>query len=214
MKIRISILISLIVVSCSEVKNNFKLPVLGRPQIIEKNLDGTIVKDTVPHTIAQFNFVDQDSSIITNETFKDQIYVADFFFTSCPTICPTMKQQMLRVYNEYLENPTVAFLSHTIDPEYDTVALLNDYATRLGVDSEKWHMVTGDKDAIYDIAETSYMVVADDDPSAPGGYIHSGAFLLIDKERQIRGIYDGTKVDDVNLLIKDISWLLSSYESK
>jgi protein SCO1/2 len=196
--------------SCTEVKNSFELPVLGRPKIVTNEVNGVIVTDTIPHKIEPFSFVDQDSMIITNDTFKDKIYVADFFFTSCPTICPVMKQQMLRVYDVYKDQPTVAILSHTIDPEYDTVALLHDFADRLGVSSQTWHFVTGDKDAIYDIAETSYMVVANEDDNAPGGYIHSGAFLLIDQEGQIRGVYDGTLEDQVDLLIKDIDRLLKS----
>ena len=204
------VLLALIVWGCTEVKNHFELPVLGRPQIVEREVDGEIVYDTIPHKIASFAFVDQDSVWITNETFKDKIYIADFFFTSCPTICPIMKQQMLRVYKVYKDDPRVAIISHSIDPEYDTVALLHDYAARLGVSSDTWHFVTGDKDAIYDLAETSYMVVANEDESAPGGFIHSGAFLLVDPKGQIRGVYDGTIQEQVDLLIKDIDRLLKS----
>jgi protein SCO1/2 len=204
----------LISVACTEVKDSFELPVLGRKKVVEKEVNGQTVYDTIPHTIADFQFVNQDSAVVTNETFKDKVYVADFFFTSCPTICPVMKQQMLRVYEQYSENPNFAILSHTIDPEYDTVALLNDYASRLGAKSDTWHFVTGEKDEIYDIAETSYMSVADEDESAPGGFIHSGAFILVDKDRQIRGVYDGTVEEQVDILIKDIETLLKSYDKK
>lgn len=199
-------------IACTEVKDSFELPVLGRKKVVEKEVNGQKVYDTIPHTIADFQFVNQDSAIISNETLKGKIYVADFFFTSCPTICPVMKQQMLRVYDEYGKNPDFAILSHTIDPEYDTVALLNDYAERLGASSDTWHFVTGDKDEIYQIAETSYMSVADEDESAPGGFIHSGAFILVDKDRQIRGVYDGTVEEQVDILIKDIERLLNSYD--
>ena len=119
---------------------------------------------------------------------------------------------MYRVYEKFLENENVGLLSHTIDPGYDTVAALANYARLLGVSSPKWEFVTGDKDQIYDIGETSYMVVANEDENAPGGFIHSGAFLLIDKERQVRGVYDGTIASQVDLLMKDINRLLSSYE--
>lgn len=163
--------------------------------------------DTIYHTIATFQFVDQDSTLITNETYKDKIYVADFFFTSCRTICPMMKTQMLRVYGITKEMPDVLFLSHTIDPEYDTVALLHDFAERLDVESKRWHFVTGVKDSIYKIAQTSYFATAMEDNSEPDGFIHSGAFLLIDKKGRIRGKYDGTKEDDVNRLIVDIKKL-------
>jgi len=182
------------------------LPIFG-----ERDVNGT---DTIYHTIADFSFINQDSAIVTNETFQDKIYVADFFFTSCPSICPIMKTQMLRIY-EAMENETdVLILSHTIDPEYDTVALLHDYAERLGVSSKKWHFVTGNKDDIYKIAQTSYFATAMEDEAEPGGFLHSGAFLLIDKQRRIRGKYDGTKEDDVNRLIADISKLKQESDQK
>jgi len=185
-----------------------QLPILGRKQITEKEINGEIKLDTAYHKIGDFRFVDQDSNWVTNETFSNKVYVADFFFTSCPTICPIMKSQMMRVYDAYEDNPEVAFLSHTIDPEYDTVALLKDYSEKLGVSSDKWHFVTGDKKQIYNVGQKSYMVTADENSNAPGGFIHSGAFLLVDKKRRIRGVYDGTKEEDVDRLIKDISLLL------
>ena len=197
-----------LIMGCSPVKNQFELPILGRSEIVEKEVDGKTVYDTIPHTIANFEFVDQDSTIVTNATFEGQVYVADFFFTSCPTICPVMKKQMLRVYEEFEDEPEVGILSHSIDPTHDTVALLHNFAKNLGVKSDKWHFVTGDKDKIYEIGETSYMVVANEDEDAPGGYIHSGAFLLIDKQRRIRGVYDGTVPEQVDLLISDIKKLI------
>src|SRR6266581_1926123 len=178
---------------------NEKLPILG-----SREWNG---KDTIYHTIAPFQFVDQDSSLISNATFNDKIYVADFFFTSCRTICPIMKTQMLRVYEATQEMPDVLLLSHSIDPDYDTVALLHDFANRLGVESKRWHFVTGVKDSIFKIAQTSYFATAMEDKTEPDGRIHSGAFLLIDKLGRIRGKYDGTKEEDVNRLIVDIKKL-------
>ncbi len=201
------------IVGCGQVNTSSELPVLGNKKITEKEVNGEVVKDTIFHTIRDFAFVDQDSSLVTNETFHNQVYVADFFFTSCPTICPVMKQQMLRVYEAYEQEPEVAILSHTIDPKHDTVAVLKDFAERLGVKSEKWHFVTGNKDSIYDIGETSYLVVANEDENAPGGYIHSGAFLLVDKQRRIRGVYDGTIPEQVDILINDIGRLIEKNEN-
>lgn len=180
------------------------LPIFG-----EREVEGA---DTVYHTIAPFQFVDQDSAVITNETFRDKIYVADFFFTTCRTICPIMKTQMLRVYEATAQMPDVVILSHTIDPEYDSVALLRDFAKRLGVETARWHFATGQKDSIYKIAQTSYFATAMEDKTEPDGFIHSGAFLLIDKQQRIRGKYDGTKADDVNRLIADIKRLKREYE--
>lgn len=183
------------ITSC-EAKKDTPLPIYG-----ERDVNGI---DTVYHTIADFSFVDQDSAVVTNNTFKNKIYVADFFFTSCRTICPLMKTQMLRVYDSIEHDPEVLLLSHTIDPEYDTVGLLHDFAERLGVESSKWHFVTGEKETIYKIAQTSYFATAMEDKSEPDGFIHSGAFLLIDKKQRIRGKYDGTKEEEVNRLLEDI----------
>ena len=198
--------------ACSPIKTNFELPVLGRAEIVTKEVNGILTEDTIPHRIADFSFINQDSAIVTNASFKDQIYVADFFFINCPSICPEMSKQMYRVYEKFYENENIGLLSHTIDPVYDTVAALAKYARLLGVSSSKWQFVTGDKQQIYDLGETSYMVVANEDENAPGGFIHSGAFLLIDKERQVRGVYDGTITSQVDLLMKDIDKLLTSYE--
>jgi protein SCO1/2 len=169
-------------------------------------------KDTIYHTIADFSFIDQDSMIVTNKDFEDKIYVADFFFTSCPTICPLMKSQMLRVYEKYKNNDEVMILSHTIDPEHDTIPLLKSYAERLGISGPKWRFVTGSQDDLYDIGQESYMVATSEDKLEPGGFIHSGAFILVDKEQRVRGIYDGTKEDQVDKLINDIPVLLQEYE--
>ncbi len=182
-----------------------RLPILGRHEYIETP-NGT---DTVYHTIKPFQFVDQDSNLVNNDTYKGKIYVADFFFTSCPSICPVMKTQMLRVYEAYHDNDRVMFLSHTIDPEYDNVKRLHDYAQRLGVSSAKWHFVTGNQDAIYDMAQTSYYVATRENPKAPGGYEHSGAFILVDGQGHIRGVYNGTEQESVDKLIRDIKTLLA-----
>jgi protein SCO1/2 len=189
--------------SCN--KADKKLPFLG-----ERYFNGT---DTVYHTIAPFSFVNQDSAIVTNATFDGKIYVADFFFTTCRTICPRMKKQMSRVYDATEGQQDVLILSHSIDPEYDTVGLLHDYAERMGVTSDRWHFVTGVKDSIFKTAQTSYFVTAAEDASEPDGFIHSGAFLLIDKDRRIRGKYNGVDPVDVDRLIADIAVLRKEYEN-
>lgn len=202
-------LVSVIIFSCDSGPK--QLPIFGRKEIKNVEFDGKIEADTIYHTIPDFSFINQDGVEVTQETFKDKIYIADFFFTSCPTICPIMKTQMLRVYEKFKDNPEVMILSHTIDPEYDTVEVLYEFADRLGVSGDIWHFVTGDKEKIYDIGQNSYMVTAQEDPEEPGGYLHSGAFLIIDKERRIRGIYDGTKPEKVDLLMQDIETLLKEY---
>ncbi|WP_439879578.1 SCO family protein [Pontibacter sp. MBLB2868] len=183
------------------------LPILGEREVVERNVNGQTVADTLYPQIPDFSFVDQDSQQVTNSTFGDKIYVADFFFTTCPTICPKMKTQMLRVYEQYKDNPKVGFLSHTIDPKHDSVAVLKDFAERLNVKSDKWHFVTGEKDSIYDIAQY-YLVSAMEDGQEAGGFIHSGAFVLVDENRHIRGVYDGTDPAQVDRLMNDIPVLL------
>jgi protein SCO1 len=207
-------LLIFMVTGCNEMNSNEKLPYLGRKEIMPVQEDSGIRYDTIYHTIADYSFVNQDSNQVTHATFRDHIYVADFFFTTCPTICPVMKAQMLRVYETFKSEEKVMFLSHTIDPDYDTVALLHNFADRLGVSSKKWHFVTGPKEDIYEIGQNSYMVTAMEDKNEPGGYIHSGAFILVDKERHIRGIYDGTDENEVNRLMKDMTRLLREYEKK
>jgi len=184
-----------------------RLPLLGEPAIVSVEVNGQYVPDTVYPKIPGFTFTDQEGDTITAKTFDNKVYVADFFFTTCPTICPVMKSQLLRVYEAFAKDDRVLILSHSIDPEHDSVAVLKDYAERLQVSADKWHFVTGEKDSIYSIAE-HYMVSADEDPTAPGGYIHSGAFVLIDAQKHIRGYYDGTKPEDVDQLIRDIPVLL------
>jgi protein SCO1/2 len=183
------------------------LPFLGQKQITEKIENGKTVTDTTAYQIPDFALVNQDSQLVNQSTMAGKIYVADFFFTSCPTICPKMKQQLLRVYEEFEENPDVLILSHTIDTRHDSVPVLKAYAEKLGVSSDKWHFLTGQKEEIYSLAR-AYMIPAEEDERAPGGYAHSGAFLLIDGNRHVRGVYDGTRAEDVDELIDDIKILL------
>jgi protein SCO1 len=170
----------------------------------ERDFDG---KDTIYHTIPHFSLVNQDSVVVNNDTFKGKIYVADFFFTTCPDICPKMKTQMLRVYEKFKDDPEILLLSHTIDPEHDNVNVLREYGEAFGVSSSKWHFVTGSMDSIYQLAEKGYFSRAAKDSTAAGGFLHNGAFVLIDKQQRIRGLYDGTKEEPVDKLMKDIDRL-------
>lgn len=170
-------------------------------------VDGKSVTDSVYHTIPDFAFVDQYGDTVTGKTFDNKIYVADFFFTTCPTICPKMKVQLKRVYEKYKGDSNLMFLSHTIDPAHDSVAVLREFAQSLGVTGKQWLFVTGDRDKIYEIGQNSYMVTAQEDATAPGGVVHSGAFILIDTHKRIRGVYDGTTEEGVDKLMTDIDKL-------
>lgn len=186
-----------------------KLPILGNREAVIKTVNGKEVTDTLYHQIPDFEFINQDSVKVTQKDFEDKIYIADFFFTTCPTICPKMKTQMLRIYEKYKDNPKVGILSHSIDPRHDTPAVLREFMNNLGIKSKMWQMVTGDKAKIYEIGQKSYMVSATDDPTQPGGVVHSGAFILVDKNRHIRGIYDGTEPTKVDRLMIDMEVLLN-----
>ena len=176
------------------------LPILGERDVVNG--------DTVYHTIPDFRFVDQDSQEVTNATFAGKAYVADFFFISCPTICPKTTRQMLRIYEKFQHDDRLLMLAHTVDPKRDSVTALARYAHNLEVKSAKWHFVTGDQDKIYEIAD-DYFSIAMEDPEAPGGYDHSGRLILIDKNRHIRSFCDGTDPADVDRFMKDIETLLN-----
>ncbi|SDL02723.1 protein SCO1/2 [Catalinimonas alkaloidigena] len=192
-----------------------RLPVLGPREVATRMVNGQEVEDTIYKTIPAFQFTDQEGETVTTDDFDDKVYVADFFFTTCQSICPIMSKQMLRVYKAYEDNDQVSFISHTVDPGYDSVAVLRDYADKLGVDnSDKWHFVTGEKDDIFSMSREAYLVPVQDDPERGVESLdHSGKLILIDKDRRIRGYYDGTDAADVDQLIHDIDLLLQEYET-
>lgn len=191
-------LVFLVLLGCQQEK---KLPFLG-PKIIGKQ------GDTLYHAIPNFKFLNQDSLWISEKDMAGKIYVADFFFTTCPTICPKMKSSLLRIYDKFAEDDRVRILSHTIDPEFDGVHVLKEYAKKLNISSPRWNLVTGKKSDIYRLGEKSYLVTTQEDANEVGGFVHSGAFILVDKNRHIRGIYDGTKEEEVNHLMEDMTLLL------
>lgn len=202
----ILILLSLIIIFGCQLTPE-KLPILGNRTTQTHVENGKEVVDTIYQSIPDFSFVDQDGNTITNAFVKGRIYIADFFFISCPTICPVMKKQMLKIYQAYKGDPSVLFLSHTIDPDHDTLALLKDYCTRLGSDGKQWKFLRGEREYTYNLAENGYYASARVDSTEPGGFIHSGGFILVDPQLRVRGIYDGTSEEDAARLIADIARL-------
>lgn len=187
-----------------------KLPILGAREAVSKEVNGTVVVDTVYKTIPKFSFLNQDSVEITNKDFDNSIYIADFFFTSCPSICPIMHRNMLKIHDKYKGNEELMFLSHSIDFKYDTPSVLKAYGEKLGISGNQWQFASGSKESIYGIA-ADYMVFAAEDEQVAGGYEHQGWFILIDKDKRVRGAYDGTDDDQVAQLLKDIPVLLAEY---
>jgi protein SCO1/2 len=186
------------------------LPIFGEKNYETKNGKS----DTVFHTIQNFSFVNQDGQTVTQKDLDGSVYVTDFFFTTCHSICPIMSTQMERVVEKFKGNNEVKFISHTVDPDIDTVEQLKRYAIKHNADTKQWMFVTGSKKELYDIARTSYLLDAQKGDGGPDDFIHTQNFALIDKDKRIRGYYDGTDSTEVNRLIKDIDVLLAEYHYK
>ncbi len=186
------------------------LPIYGNRSAVTKTVNGQTVTDTVYQTIPAFKFINQYGDSISNKNLDGNIYVADFFFTTCPSICPVMHRNMLDVYNTFKNTPDFKIISHTIDPQHDSVPVLKKYADKLGVTGNTWWFMQGKKEDTYKLSE-SYLVRAPQE-DAKQGFIHDGSFLLIDKQKRVRGAYDGTDPKQVNQLIDDIKTLQADPE--
>ena len=182
---------------------NAPLPILGEFDVVNG--------DTIYHTIRDFSFVNQDSQEVNNQTFAGKAYVVDFFFISCPTICPKVKKQMLRLSERFKDENRLVLLSHTIDTQHDTIPRLKKFATDLGVGLPQWQFVTGEKDSIYSIAN-DYFSIAQEDPNAPGGFDHSGRLILVDTKRRVRAFCDGTDPKSVDQFMEDVARLLKEMQ--
>lgn len=160
------------------------------------------------HTIADFAFVDQLGDTITEEEVEGKIYIANYFFVACPTICPTMSGNLQKIHQQYQDEDRLVILSHSVDPVRDSVPVLYEYAQRYEADASQWHFLTGNKKDIYLMARNSYLVTALDGDGGPTDFIHSELFVLVDQHRHIRGTYYGTDDDDIEDLKEDLDYLL------
>ena len=186
------------------------LPIYQPAEVNEKLVDSSIIHVSKYHKISDFILTNQNGKEITQADYKDKIYVADFFFTTCQDICPVMTKNMYELQEELKNDNEILLLSHTVIPEVDTVKRLKEYAIENNVDDSKWNLVTGDKKQIYELARKSYLAVEDSNFNE-FDMIHTENFMLIDKEKQIRGFYDGTNSEEINRLLKDIEILKQSY---
>lgn len=209
MKKAIGIIAIVLVFSACKFKTNDKklLPIYGNREPVTKTVNGQVVTDTVYQTIPAFKFVNQYGDSVSNKSLDGDIYVADFFFTSCPSICPIMSRNMLEVYHAFKDAGDFKIISHTIDPKHDSVPVLKKYADKLGVTGNTWWFLQGKKEATYQLGERSYLVAIKQTDGTEGGYVHQGYFVLIDKQKRIRGSYDGTDPKQVAQLIADIKTL-------
>jgi len=183
------------------------LPIYNPADVNPELVDSTVQYVSKYHTIADFSFTNQNGKTITQKDYEGKIYVADFFFTTCGSICPKMTHNMADIQKAIINNPKVMLLSHTVFPEVDSVPVLKAYAIKNGVDDRKWNLVTGDKKEIYALARKSYLAVKMGKPSELYDMVHTENFVLVDAKRRVRGFYDGTKKEDIQKLIEDINFL-------
>ncbi|NCD71778.1 SCO family protein [Mucilaginibacter agri] len=186
--------------ACNNSASQKMLPIYGNREASTKTVDGKTVTDTIYQTIPKFNFINQYGDSISNKSLDGNIYVADFFFTTCPSICPVMHRNMLNVYKEFKNVGNFKIVSYTIDPKHDSVDVLKKYADKLGVTGNNWLFLQGQKEETYKLAK-GYMVEARE------GNVHDGYFILVDKQKRIRGSYLGTDPAEVTKMIADIKTL-------
>ncbi|SHI37160.1 SCO family protein [Flavobacterium terrae] len=183
------------------------LPIYTPSMVNPELVDTTIQHIANEHFISDFSFTNQNGKTITQKDYEGKIYVADFFFTTCPSICPIMADNMVWLQDQIKDNPEIMLLSHSVTPDIDSVPVLKAYAKRKGVIDAKWNLVTGDKKDIYYIARKSYLAVKTGKPEEMYDMVHTENFVLIDKKRRVRGFYDGTKREEVEKLLEDIKYL-------
>ncbi len=190
-----------------------KLPVFQPAMVNYELVDSTLQFVKKFHKISDFKLINQNGKVVTNSDYENKIYVADFFFTTCPSICPIMTDNMIKIQKKIIDDPNVLLLSHSVTPKIDSVEQLKRYSIEKGVIDSKWNLVTGDKKQIYELARKSYLCVKNDGDGGPYDLIHTENFILIDPDRRIRGFYDGTDIEEIKKLIKDIFILKEEYFS-
>lgn len=188
-----------IFISCQTKPKGPSLPILGEKQIV--------ANDTIYHKVANFSLINQNGDSVTNQTTAGKIYVSNFFFATCQSICPKMSSNLVTIQNKFKDIDSVLILSHSVNPIHDSVNVLKAYAASYGAKKNKWHLLTGNKKMIYDLAKSSYLVNALEDDGTPEGFLHSELFLLMDTKGRLRGMYDGTDSLAVNQLVNDIQIL-------
>ena len=189
-----------------------RLPIYNPADVNPKLVDESVVHVRRNHKVADFKLINQNGDTITQENYKDKIYVADFFFTRCMTICPVMTNNIGKLQDVFINDDDVMFLSHSVTPVIDSVSVLRAYADKKGVIDSKWNITTGDKKHIYKLSRKSYFAVLDEGDGGLQDFVHTENFVLVDKKRQIRGFYDGTDNDDIQRLIVDIRILQNEFK--
>ena len=201
-------LLAFIFISCNQDSKN-QLPIYNPVDFNPKYVDKSIQNVNKNHTVKDFNLINQNGNNITSKDYENKIYVVDFFFTRCPSICPIMTDNMKKIQDEYINNDDIMLLSMSVTPDIDDIEVLKEYAVEKGVNDSKWNITTGSKKHIYELARKSYFAVVDQGDGGLQDFIHTPNFILVDTKKQIRGIYDGTEDNEILRLIKDINVLVN-----
>ena len=209
----IGLMITWLMVSGAGTSSDFRLPVYTPADLDPDWMDANLKNSSDPHTVPDFEFIDQSGDFVNQTTVENKIYIAEFFFTSCPGICPTLTKHTKRIQDAFLTDEDVMILSHTVYPEHDSVPVLAAFADLHGIQSEKWKLLTGSKKDLYGISRKGYFAISYEPDLSEYGFIHTENVVLVDKERRLRGIYNGTKPHEINRLIEDIHILKKEYDT-
>lgn len=204
----LSVLIFLNLTSCYQTSKT-QLPIYNPADMDQRVVDPSMSDTKKNHTVSNFRLINQNGNVVTQEDYKDKIYIADFFFTRCTTICPIMTNNIGKLQDIFKTDDDIMFLSLSVTPEIDSISVLREYATNKGVIDSKWNITTGEKKHIYELARKSYFAVLDKGDGGYQDFIHTTNFILVDKKKRIRGIYDGTNDDEIKRLISDIKILMN-----
>jgi protein SCO1/2 len=221
MKIRVILFAVLVIVAIISAyimtldqQSERTLPIIQPKDVKKEMVDPEMLQIGIGHRIGNFSLLNQYGETISLENVKGTVFVAEYFFTTCGTICPRMTEQMTRVQERFRGNDEVKILSFTVNPDYDTVQILFDYAQKYGAEKDQWHFLTGSKEELYGLARKSFFVLKPAEAmnlgDAGSDFIHTNNFVLVDQQLRIRGYYDGTSISEVNALMEDIELLLSN----
>jgi len=207
-KIKLIYFLAVVLISCNQDSKK-QLPIFNPVDFNPKLVDKSIRNISKNHTVKDFNLINQNGITITSKDYENKIYIVDFFFTSCPSICPIMTNNMLKIQEKFINNDDIMLLSMSVTPEIDNIKILKDYAIDKGVDDSKWNITTGSKKHIYELARKSYFAVVEQGDGGLQDFIHTPNFVLVDTKKQIRGVYDGTEEKEISRLIEDINYLVN-----
>ena len=200
-----------LVLSCNNWGRE-ELPIYNPSDFNAELVDVSLQSKNGNHTVSDFELINQNGKIVTQEDYRDRVYIVDFFFTRCPSICPIMTSNMIKIQNEFINNSDIMLLSLSVTPEIDSISVLRKYANDKGAIDSKWNITTGNKKHIYELARKSYFAVVEQGDGGMQDFIHTPNFILVDKKRQIRGVYNGTEDEEINRLMDDLRILIKSNE--